>query len=132
MISYDVTLKGGLNAGNFTPTGTVDSMETCVRKCCESQSCDVAFMLKDSCYTVGCVSEELCEEVPAPSSAYYPRLSFVRRDPNDDRTGEFLSSVLNSFEDCFIIKSKGILLEFKCTCLRTTSKYLSRFQYKKN
>lgn len=86
VISYDVTLKGGLNAGNFTPTGTVDSMETCARRCCESQSCDVAFMLKDSCYMVGCASEELCEEVPAPSSAYYPRLSFVRRGPKNDRT----------------------------------------------
>ena len=80
VISYDVTLKGGLNAGNFTPTGTVDGMETCVHMCCESATCDVAFMLKDSCYSVGCSSEELCEEIPAPSSAYYPRLSFVRKE----------------------------------------------------
>ena len=31
------------------------------------------------------MSEELCEEVPAPSSDFYPRLSYVRRD-NESQT----------------------------------------------
>ena len=55
-------------------------MEACVSLCCHRNTCDIALMLRDSCYSITCVSEELCEEVPAPSSDFYPRLSYVRRD----------------------------------------------------
>ena len=48
--------------------------------CCKRNTCDIALMLRDSCYSITCASEELCEEVPAPSSNFYPRLSYVRRD----------------------------------------------------
>lgn len=80
VVSYDVTLRGGLSAGKFTPIGHVDSMEACVHLCCKRNTCDIALMLRDSCYAITCASEELCEEVPAPSSDFYPRLSYVRRD----------------------------------------------------
>lgn len=80
VISYDVTLRGGLSAGQFTPIGHVDGMEACVNLCCKRKTCDVALMLRDSCYSITCASEELCEEVPAPSTDFYPRLSYVRRD----------------------------------------------------
>ena len=80
VVSYDVTLRGGLSAGKFTPVGHVDSMEACVSLCCHRNTCDIALMLRDSCYSITCVSEELCEEVPAPSSDFYPRPSYVRRD----------------------------------------------------
>ena len=80
VISYDVTLRGGLSAGKFTPIGHVDGMEACVNLCCKRNTCDIALMLRDSCYSITCASEELCEEVPAPSSDFYPRLSYVRRD----------------------------------------------------
>lgn len=80
VVSYDVTLRGGLSAGKFTPVGHVDSMEACVNLCCHRNTCDIALMLRDSCYSITCVSEELCEVVPAPSSDFYPRLSYVRRD----------------------------------------------------
>lgn len=55
-------------------------MEACVNLCCKRNTCDIALMLRDSCYSITCASEELCEEVPAPSSDFYPRLSYVRRD----------------------------------------------------
>ncbi|RMX60284.1 hypothetical protein pdam_00021442 [Pocillopora damicornis] len=80
VVSYDVTLRGGLSAGKFTPIGHVDNMEACVHLCCKRNTCDIALMLRDSCYAITCASEELCEEVPAPSSDFYPRLSYVRRD----------------------------------------------------
>ena len=80
VISYDVTLRGGLSAGQYTPIGHVDGMEACVNLCCKRNTCDIALMLRDSCYSITCASEELCEEVPAPSSNFYPRLSYVRRD----------------------------------------------------
>lgn len=85
VVSYDVTLRGGLSAGKFTPVGHVDSMEACVNLCCKRNTCDIALMLRDSCYAITCVNEELCEEVPAPSSDFYPRLSYVRRD-NESQT----------------------------------------------
>ena len=80
VISYDVTLKGGLSAGSFFPFGNVDNMETCVTLCCQRNSCSVAFMLKDACFSITCASEELCEQVPAPSTDFSPRLSYVRRE----------------------------------------------------
>lgn len=89
VVSYDVTLRGGLSAGKFTPVGHVDSMEACVNLCCHRNTCDIALMLRDSCYSITCASEELCEEVPAPSSDFYPRLSYVRRDnENQTKKGE--------------------------------------------
>ena len=85
VMSYDVTLKGGLSAGSFFPLGSVDNMEACVTQCCHRNSCDVAFMLKDSCFSITCASEELCEQVPAPSTDFSPRLSYVRRERDRSR-----------------------------------------------
>jgi len=92
VISYDVTLRGGLSAGQFTPIGHVDGMEACVNLCCKRKTCDIALMLRDSCYSITCASEELCEEVPAPSTDFYPRLSYVRRDLESQTKKELLQT----------------------------------------
>lgn len=84
VISYDVTLKGGVKAGSFTPLGQVDSIQTCISLCCQRPSCDVAFMLKTTCYSIKCASEDVCEQVPARVSEYSPRLSYVRRYTDND------------------------------------------------
>ena len=90
VISYDVTLKGGVKAGSFTPLGQVDSIQTCISLCCQRPSCDVAFMLKTTCYSIKCSNEENCEQVPARASEYSPRLSYVRRYTDNNVTkGEF-------------------------------------------
>eukprot|EP00112_Aurelia_sp_Birch-Aquarium-sp1_P020371 Seg523.12 transcript_id=Seg523.12/GoldUCD/mRNA.D3Y31 product="hypothetical protein" protein_id=Seg523.12/GoldUCD/D3Y31 len=81
VISYDVTLRGGMSAGNFTPHGKVGSMETCIGKCCIQKNCNAAMMLKDACFTVTCQRDELCEKKPIPtSSSYNPKIAFVYRD----------------------------------------------------
>ncbi|EDO45526.1 predicted protein [Nematostella vectensis] len=86
VISYDVTLKGGIKAGTFTPIGYVDTMQTCVSLCCQRSSCDVAFMLKSTCYSIKCSSEEMCEQVQARANEYSPRLSYIRRFTSSDVT----------------------------------------------
>ena len=74
----DVTLKGGKSSGKFDDKGDVASMEECTDLCCKDKSCNVAFMLGKTCYTVACKSKELCEHSLAPPSNFKPRLVYVR------------------------------------------------------
>lgn len=81
IISYDVSLKGGANAGNFTPHGKVGSMEVCISKCCQIEGCSVAMMLKDTCFTVVCTRDVLCEKKQTPTSSdFNPKIAYVFRD----------------------------------------------------
>lgn len=90
VISYDVTLKGGMSAGNFTPHGKVGSMEKCIEKCCIQKNCNAAMMLKDACFTVTCNKDELCEKKPIPtSSSFNPKIAFVYRDKKQKKKGEW-------------------------------------------
>ena len=98
VISYDVTLRGGMSAGNFTPHGKVGSMETCIEKCCRQADCNAAMMLKDACFTVSCQKDELCEKKPIPtSSSYNPKIAFVYRDRKQKKKGTFTFNVMLSF-----------------------------------
>lgn len=67
-IKHDVTLRGGIKAGNFTKLGYLRDMQTCVDACCQDQNCDVAFMPGHVCYSVSCFSDKLCESIPAVPS----------------------------------------------------------------
>lgn len=81
IVSYDVTLRGGSNAGKFTPHGVVKNMKTCIFKCCQSDGCNVAMMLKDLCFSVICDSDEKCEKKPTQISSHFnPRIAYVFRD----------------------------------------------------
>ena len=83
IISYDVSLKGGSNAGNFTPHGKVGNMELCIYKCCQIDGCSVAMMLKDTCFTVICLNDEMCEKKQTPTSSdFNPKIAYVFRDKN--------------------------------------------------
>ena len=53
-IFHDVSLKGGNKAGNFEILPGARDMRTCIKKCCESPSCQVAWLLGDHCYSVAC------------------------------------------------------------------------------
>ena len=76
---YFVTLRGGMNSGNFDDVGRVASMDVCKRHCCDKSDCDVAFMLQDRCFLVSCQSRELCDDVHASSSRYVTRISHMSR-----------------------------------------------------
>lgn len=51
-----VTFNGGIRAGNFTDHGFVQEFSSCIEKCCSSQTCDVAFMVENNCYSVKCAT----------------------------------------------------------------------------
>ncbi|XP_022798423.1 uncharacterized protein LOC111336565 isoform X1 [Stylophora pistillata] len=84
-ITYNVTLRGGIDAGNFTERPGVLSMRECIGKCCDDTSCDLAFMFGDHCYSVECQSEKLCQAVLAKPSHLEPKVSYVSRGFYDDK-----------------------------------------------
>lgn len=76
-VMTNVTFRAGISAGRFRDRGKVQSMRTCVEICCISKTCDVAFMLKNNCFSVTCLSENLCEAVKARSSIYSPKIVYI-------------------------------------------------------
>ncbi|XP_028405506.1 uncharacterized protein LOC114528113 isoform X2 [Dendronephthya gigantea] len=78
-VKYNQTLKFGLNAGKFLEEGKAKTIDDCIYQCCSRKSCDVAFMLKESCFLVKCHNKTLCESREAKSLSYHPRLARVFR-----------------------------------------------------
>ena len=78
-IQQNVTLVGGIHSGNFSSHGPVDSMLACVEKCCNIEHCDLAFMVKRTCFSVQCASQELCATKNAKPSPYNPTVSAMSR-----------------------------------------------------
>ena len=78
-ISYNVTLRNGIRSGYFRDQGRVENMRECTNKCCDSNDCDVAFMLKQRCYLVTCYTKKGCQTVPARHSVFTPRVAHVQR-----------------------------------------------------
>lgn len=74
----DVTLKGGKKAGKFKDHGDVKNMKACKKLCCQDDSCNLAFMLEKTCYTVTCKNKDVCDHTSAPPSDFRPRISYVR------------------------------------------------------
>ena len=71
-IMRNVTLRGGITAGRFRDRGEMADFRQCIKICCLSKQCDLAFMLRNNCFTVECKSWELCEAVPVKTSAEKP------------------------------------------------------------
>ena len=64
----NVTLRGGIKAGRFTKHGIVKDMNTCIDRCCQDETCNVAFMPGLTCYTVNCYTDYSCQSIPAVPS----------------------------------------------------------------
>jgi len=92
-IKENVTLRGGIKAGNFTKHGIVQSLQTCIDACCQDKTCDVAFMPGHTCYTVSCFNKHLCDSIPAvPSHAANGSVQIshiVRGGGNGDNLANF-------------------------------------------
>lgn len=71
-IMRNVTLRGGISSGKFKDRGWMEDFRLCIKICCLTKLCDLAFMLRNNCFTVECKSEELCEAVPVKTSAEKP------------------------------------------------------------
>eukprot|EP00794_Sanderia_malayensis_P012056 gene12056-13299_t len=74
-----VTLKGGVDAGDFHDNGKVDDMDKCRRICCEMTQCHLAFMLGSNCFSVKCHDVDSCKAQTAKPSSFYPRISYIRK-----------------------------------------------------
>ena len=85
IISYDVTLRDGRHAGKYKPFGPVDNMAECICVCCEETLCDLAFVINETCFTVRCRTDEGCQEVKSPGSAFKPMISYVVREKLRDQ-----------------------------------------------
>ena len=72
-----VTLKGGLQAGDFTDVGKVNDLGQCYNICCQQAGCDLAFMLAQNCFSVQCKDKKLCTTVPAQPSIFNPQIAYV-------------------------------------------------------
>ena len=75
----NVTLLGGRNDGNFTNLGDVESMHMCTALCCAKPTCDLAFMIQNTCIAVECFSEEMCQTLRARPNKLNPKISYIRR-----------------------------------------------------
>ena len=83
---YGVTLLGGIRAGHFVGHGKVDNMQACIKKCCANHQCDLAFMVKEDCYSVICYHKKLCRSVRARHvRKYQPRIAHIWRGPNEEK-----------------------------------------------
>jgi hypothetical protein len=78
-VKYNQTLTFGLNAGQFTEETRAKTMEDCISHCCSRKSCDVVFMLKESCFLVKCHNKSSCYSRQAKSLSFNPRLTYVFR-----------------------------------------------------
>ena len=72
-----VTLKGGLQAGDFTDVGKVTNLEQCYDTCCQQSHCDLAFMLGQNCFSVQCKDKKLCGVTKAQPSIFNPQIAYV-------------------------------------------------------
>lgn len=87
-IYENVTLFGGINAGNFTDFGQKENMSQCISSCCQKKHCDVAFMLGNDCYGVMCKTKHLCVTTPAKHvKKYRPRLAYMHSDMENNTAG---------------------------------------------
>ena len=78
-ILYNYTLVGGINAGTFTDNGKTTNMDLCMQSCCKRESCDLAFMIEDDCYSVACNSNGACEPRKARPTHYNPRIAIRKK-----------------------------------------------------
>ena len=76
-IMRNVTLRGGITSGRFKDRGKITDIRECLKICCLAKTCDLAFMLEDNCFSVECISEKLCEVVPARSAKYSPAVAYI-------------------------------------------------------
>lgn len=89
-ILQNYTLVGGINAGTFTDNGKTSNMDICMQFCCKRQTCDLAFMIEDDCYSVSCNSNGACEPRKARPTHYFPRIAIRKRSQG----GHFLKKIV--------------------------------------
>lgn len=76
----DHRFTAGVKAGVFTDHGEVSDFESCVTYCCKDTSCNVAYMVDRTCYSVKCYTSKSCETFSVPKFFLNPIISFIERN----------------------------------------------------
>lgn len=63
-----ITRNSKLKGAKLTDMGTVDDLQACITHCCSKDSCDVAYMEEQKCYTVQCQDGVQCKTFREPAS----------------------------------------------------------------
>ena len=101
-----VTFNGGIRAGYFTDHGYAHKFSSCIEKCCSSQTCDVAFMVKKNCYSVKCATNmRRCLPVVARSTKFKTFMAVKK-------TGHFLKFTIPAGSNSTCTQSGPIQHDF--------------------
>ena len=80
-----VTLIGGLRAGNFTRLAEHVDMDECARNCCAQRSCNLAILMRNTCFGLHCSSPELCSTRPARLRGFSLKIMYIYRKDSKGR-----------------------------------------------
>lgn len=75
-----VTVVGGLQAGNFTRLVEFTDMDDCAQRCCAERSCDVAILMRNTCFGLQCSSPELCSARPSQLRNFSMKMIYMYRE----------------------------------------------------
>lgn len=56
-----VSILGGMEAGNFVQLGAASNINDCLNMACDSQKGNIAFLLRQTCFSVHCYNIHSCE-----------------------------------------------------------------------
>lgn len=119
-IYNNVTLLGGMRAGNYTPLGRAVHLEDCIGRACDLNEGHLALMLGRYCYSVMCSNQRTCQTIPAKPSHLRPKVAYLAwtQEPIEQDTSEsilFLTFYPKSQEPNF--KILRMRLEFYLSCV---------------
>ena len=83
-VEYNTTIQGGLAAAKYKYGGKVSNVNECVEMCCESASCNIAFMFSNECFLLMCKSKNQCKSIPAASTKLSLRMVRLLRTESEE------------------------------------------------
>lgn len=111
-VEYNTTIQGGLAAANYRYGGKISNINECVEMCCESNSCNIAFMFSNECFLLMCKSKNQCKSIPVASTELSPRMVRLLRTESEENIQkvaepvEVLKQVLNPKKSIIATASK--------------------------
>ena len=89
-IYNNVTLLGGMRAGNYTALGRATHLEDCIGRACDLNEGHLALMLGRYCYSVMCNNQRTCQTIPAKPSQLRPKVAYLAwtQDPIEQDTSK--------------------------------------------
>ena len=105
--SFDVISAHEVNISTYFGLCSLTVLCLSHCRCCEKESCEIAFMIDGNCYGVHCFDQELCKIRRAKSSKLSPMLSFVTRE-GMSKSLLFIQYFLSNGPDRFLANSLSI------------------------